>query len=93
LVLPIQAVVSLLQYFLMFTLPIPVGGVSVQSFEMVRRLGRVCAIGISGKEEVSIPYDRGIFKALRYDFCFRVVGPPGRRPLASSRKDCFQQIS
>ncbi len=41
-----------------------------QSFEIVRRLGRVCAIGISGKEEVSIPYDRGIFKAIRYDFCF-----------------------
>ena len=41
-----------------------------QAFEMVRRMGRVCAIGISGKEEVAIPYDRGIFKALRYDFCF-----------------------
>ncbi len=41
-----------------------------QAFEIVRRLGRVCAIGISGKEEVPIPYDRGIFKALRYDFCF-----------------------
>jgi len=41
-----------------------------QAFELVRRLGRVCAIGISGKEEVPIPYDRGIFKALRYDFCF-----------------------
>ncbi len=41
-----------------------------QAFEMVRRMGRVCAIGISGKEAVSIPYDRGIFKALRYDFCF-----------------------
>lgn len=41
-----------------------------QAFEMVRRLGRVCAIGISGKEEIGIPYDRGIFKALRYDFCF-----------------------
>jgi L-iditol 2-dehydrogenase len=41
-----------------------------QAFEMVRRMGRVCAIGISGKEEVPIPYDRGIFKALRYDFCF-----------------------
>lgn len=41
-----------------------------QAFEMVRRLGRICAIGISGKEEVAIPYDRGIFKALRYDFCF-----------------------
>ncbi len=47
------------------------GGKAIfQAFEMVRRLGRVCAIGISGKEEVSIPYDRGIFKALRYDFCF-----------------------
>ncbi len=41
-----------------------------QSFEIVRRLGRVCAIGISGREEVPIPYDRGIFKAIRYDFCF-----------------------
>jgi len=41
-----------------------------QAFEMVRRLGRICAIGISGKDEVPIPYDRGIFKAIRYDFCF-----------------------
>ncbi len=41
-----------------------------QVFEMVRRLGRVCAIGISGKESVRIPYDRGIFKGIRYDFCF-----------------------
>lgn len=41
-----------------------------QAFEMVRRLGRICAIGISGRDEVPIPYDRGIFKALRYDFCF-----------------------
>jgi len=47
------------------------GGKAIyQAFEMVRRLGRVCAIGISGKEELPIPYDRGIFKALRYDFCF-----------------------
>jgi L-iditol 2-dehydrogenase len=47
------------------------GGKAIyQAFEMVRRLGRICAIGISGKDEVAIPYDRGIFKALRYDFCF-----------------------
>jgi L-iditol 2-dehydrogenase len=47
------------------------GGKAIyQAFEMVRRFGRICAIGISGKEEVPIPYDRGIFKALRYDFCF-----------------------
>ncbi len=47
------------------------GGKAIfQTFEMVRRLGRVCAIGISGKDEVTIPYDRGIFKAIRYDFCF-----------------------
>ncbi|OGP91891.1 MAG: hypothetical protein A2156_07740, partial [Deltaproteobacteria bacterium RBG_16_48_10] len=47
------------------------GGKAIyQAFEIVRRLGRICAIGISGKEEVPIPYDRGIFKALRYDFCF-----------------------
>jgi L-iditol 2-dehydrogenase len=41
-----------------------------QAFDMVRRLGRICAIGISGKQEISIPYDRAIFKAIRYDFCF-----------------------
>jgi len=47
------------------------GGKAIyQAFEMVRRSGRICAIGISGKEEVPIPYDHGIFKALRYDFCF-----------------------
>jgi L-iditol 2-dehydrogenase len=47
------------------------GGKAIyQAFEMVRRLGRICAIGISGREEIAIPYDRGIFKALRYDFCF-----------------------
>jgi len=47
------------------------GGKAIyQAFEMVRRLGRICAMGISGKDEVQIPYDRGIFKALRYDFCF-----------------------
>ena len=41
-----------------------------QAFEMVRRLGRICALGISGKPQVQIPYDRGIFKGLQYDFCF-----------------------
>lgn len=41
-----------------------------KAFEMVRRLGRVCAIGITGGQEVPIPYDRGIFKGLRFDFCF-----------------------
>ncbi len=47
------------------------GGKAIyQAFEMVRRFGRICAIGISGKDEVSIPYDRAIFKAVRYDFCF-----------------------
>ena len=47
------------------------GGKAIyQAFEMVRRFGRICAIGISGKDELSIPYDRAIFKALRYDFCF-----------------------
>jgi len=47
------------------------GGEAIsQAFEMVRRLGRICAIGVSGKKEVPIPYDRGIFKSIRYDFCF-----------------------
>ena len=46
------------------------GQVISQSFEMVRRLGRICGIGIVGNQDVPIPYDRGIFKAIRYDFCF-----------------------
>lgn len=41
-----------------------------QAFEMVRRLGRVCAMGVSGMPKVAIPYDRGVFKGIRYDFCF-----------------------
>jgi L-iditol 2-dehydrogenase len=41
-----------------------------QAFEMVRRLGTICALGISGNPEAPVPYDRGIFKALRLDFCF-----------------------
>lgn len=41
-----------------------------QAFEMVRRLGRICALGISGKPEIPIPYDRGVFKGLSYEFCF-----------------------
>jgi L-iditol 2-dehydrogenase len=41
-----------------------------QAFEMVRRLGRICALGISGGGEIPIPYDRGIFKGIRFDFCF-----------------------
>lgn len=41
-----------------------------QSFEMVKRLGKICAIGIAGTEKVPIPYDRGVFKGIRYDFCF-----------------------
>ncbi len=40
-----------------------------QAFEMVRRMGRICAMGVTGKD-ISIPYDRGIFKAIRFDFCF-----------------------
>jgi len=40
------------------------------AFEMVRRLGKVCALGISGQPAVPVPYDRAIFKALHYDFCF-----------------------
>jgi len=42
----------------------------LQAFEMVRRLGTICAIGISGRQDIPIPYDRGIFKALRLEFCF-----------------------
>lgn len=58
-----------------------------QAFEMVRRLGRICAIGISGKEEVPIPYDRGIFKALRYDFCFSSSWTAWERAIGLISKD------
>ena len=33
------------------------------AFGLIARHGRICAIGITGKEEVSIPYDTGITKA------------------------------
>lgn len=64
-----------------------------QAFDMVRRLGRICAIGISGRQEVLIPYDKGIFKALRYDFCFssswtaweKTIGLMSRRLLPAEK--------
>jgi threonine dehydrogenase-like Zn-dependent dehydrogenase len=52
------------------------------AFEMARRCGRICAIGISGRQEVAVPYDRGIFKALRYDFCFSSSWTSWERALA-----------
>jgi len=45
-------------------------GLISKCFEMVRRTGTICAIGITGVSEVPIPYDRGIFKGIRFDFCF-----------------------
>lgn len=41
-----------------------------QSFHMVRRHGKICAIGVSGKPTVAVPWDVAIFKASQVTFCF-----------------------
>jgi L-iditol 2-dehydrogenase len=41
-----------------------------EAFEIVRKRGRICAIGIYGKPTVEIPWDVGIFKAIQLTFCF-----------------------
>ncbi len=41
-----------------------------QAFDMARRQGKIAAIGISGREEVAIPWDKAIFKAQQVLFCF-----------------------
>ena len=50
-----------------------------QAFEIVRRMGRICAIGISGKQEVPIPYDRGISRPFVTISASPAVGPLGKR--------------
>jgi len=41
-----------------------------QSFGLARRRGRVAAIGISGRNDVPVPWDDAIFKAQQLLFCF-----------------------
>jgi len=42
----------------------------MQSFALARRQGRIAAIGISGRNDVPVPWDDAIFKAQRLLFCF-----------------------
>lgn len=39
-------------------------------FELVRRHGKICALGLSGKPAVEVPWDVAIFKAPKVNFCF-----------------------
>jgi len=41
-----------------------------QAFKCVRRLGKVCFIGIAGSNSITIPFDEAIFKAANVTFCF-----------------------
>ncbi len=41
-----------------------------QSFGLARRQGRIAAIGISGRNDVPVPWDDAIFKAQQLFFCF-----------------------
>lgn len=41
-----------------------------ESFRAVRRQGRICGLGISGKDKVDIPWDVAIFKAAVLTFAF-----------------------
>jgi len=36
--------------------------------KLVRKLGKITAIGLTGKGEIPFPYDQGMFKAVRYTF-------------------------
>jgi threonine dehydrogenase-like Zn-dependent dehydrogenase len=38
------------------------------AFQMVRKLGRITAIGLTGKEKIEFPYDAGMFKAVEFTF-------------------------
>ena len=40
------------------------------AFDLVRRHGKICALGINGKETTDIPWDKAIFKAAQLTFCF-----------------------
>jgi L-iditol 2-dehydrogenase len=42
-------------------------GISL-SLQLVRKLGRVTAIGLTGKKEIAFPYDAAMFKAMRLIF-------------------------
>lgn len=38
------------------------------AFKLVKKLGRITAIGLTGKETINIPYDAGMFKAVEFTF-------------------------
>jgi len=38
------------------------------TFQLVRKLGRITAIGLTGKEAIKFPYDSGMFKAVEFIF-------------------------
>ncbi len=40
------------------------------AFDLVRRHGKICALGINGKETTDVPWDKAIFKAVQLTFCF-----------------------
>ncbi len=44
-----------------------VPGIS-SAFKLVRKLGRITAIGLTGKEKIEFPYDAGMFKAVEFTF-------------------------
>lgn len=37
---------------------------------MLRRRGRMCAVGVSGREEIAIPWDAALFRAIDLSFSF-----------------------
>lgn len=46
------------------------GSAIKSAFELVRRQGKICALGITGKPTVEVPWDTAIFKAPIVTFCF-----------------------
>jgi len=40
------------------------------AFNLVRRQGKICALGINGKETTDVPWDKAIFNAVQLTYCF-----------------------
>jgi L-iditol 2-dehydrogenase len=61
-----------------------------QAFSLVRTGGRICAIGISGKAEISIPWDRAIDKVI--DVIFNMSSSYTSWPKALSTLASYQKV-
>ena len=45
-------------------------GAIATGIRMLRRRGRMCAVGVSGRETVAVPWDDALFRAVELQFSF-----------------------